>query len=77
MYWTDWGTRPKIERASLDGSDRIVVVRENIIWPNGLTLGNFLSDSLVYVFTFLIWMSWKHLIAFVFITAALHTIIVR
>jgi len=40
MYWTDWGTQPKIERASLDGSDRIVVVSENILWPNGLTLGN-------------------------------------
>jgi len=41
MYWTDWGTRPKIERAALDGSDRVVIVHENIDWPNGLTLGNF------------------------------------
>jgi hypothetical protein len=38
MYWTDWGSEPKIERANMDGTDRQVIVRENILWPNGLTL---------------------------------------
>ena len=49
MYWSDWGVRPKIERASLDASDRIVVISENILWPNGLTLGNYVSDTVVSV----------------------------
>nr|CAH7753133.1 unnamed protein product [Callosobruchus chinensis] len=40
MFWTDWGEVPKIERASMDGDpkSRIVIVTENIFWPNGLTV---------------------------------------
>ena len=38
MFWTDWGEEPKIERAEMDGSNRSVVVRQNIHWPNGLTI---------------------------------------
>lgn len=38
MYWTDWGNRPKIERAAMDGSRRQVLISSNITWPNGLAL---------------------------------------
>ena len=38
MYWTDWGNSPKIERASMDGSSRSVIVSTELGWPNGLTL---------------------------------------
>ena len=40
MYWTDWGETPKIERAGMDGEmqTRQVVVKDEIYWPNGLTL---------------------------------------
>ena len=38
MYWTDWGTEPRIERADMDGENRIVIVNDNLGWPNGLTL---------------------------------------
>ena len=38
MFWTDWGEVPKIERAEMDGSNRRVIIREDIRWPNGLTL---------------------------------------
>ncbi|XP_077517260.1 low-density lipoprotein receptor-related protein 6 isoform X3 [Amblyomma americanum] len=40
LYWTDWGDVPKIERASMDGNltTRQVIVREDIFWPNGLTV---------------------------------------
>ena len=38
MYWTDWGNSPKIERASMDGSSRSVIVNTELGWPNGLTL---------------------------------------
>ena len=40
MYWTDWGETPKIEKAGMDGSEetRSVIVKDNIYWPNGLTI---------------------------------------
>lgn len=38
MYWTDWGEIPKIERAALDGTDRVVLVNTSLGWPNGLAL---------------------------------------
>lgn len=38
IFWSDWGRKPKIERASMDGSDRIVIVSVDIIWPNGIAL---------------------------------------
>ena len=48
MYWTDWGERPKIERAGMDGSkqNRSVIISERIHWPNGLTLDY--EDSKIY-----------------------------
>ena len=38
MYWTDWGNDPKIERADLDGRNRLGIIEENLGWPNGLTI---------------------------------------
>lgn len=38
MFWTDWGSSPKIERSSLSGSRRIAIVTSNIQWPNGIDL---------------------------------------
>ena len=38
MFWADWGEEPKIERAEMDGSNRLVIVRRDIHWPNGLTI---------------------------------------
>ena len=35
MYWTDWGDEAKIERADLDGGNRINFVDSDIMWPNG------------------------------------------
>lgn len=36
IYWTDWGTSPKIEKASYDGSNRQTLVSTGLKWPNGL-----------------------------------------
>ena len=38
MYWTDWGSSPKIERANYDGSDRTTLANSNLKWPNGMAL---------------------------------------
>lgn len=38
MYWTDWGTNPKIERANLDGTDRVTLVNVTNGWPNGIAI---------------------------------------
>ena len=38
MYWTDWGEHPKIERANLDGTERLVLLNSSLGWPNGLAI---------------------------------------
>ena len=39
VYWTDWGSEPKILRANMtDGTAREVLVSSGIVWPNGVAL---------------------------------------
>lgn len=38
MFWTDWGKRGRIERADMDGDNRMVLTQDGVIWPNGLTV---------------------------------------
>lgn len=38
VYWTDWGSPAKIERASMDGSGREVLHDTDLRWPNALTI---------------------------------------
>ena len=38
MYWTDWGSPAKIEKASMDGLNRTVIHSTNLAWPNALTI---------------------------------------
>lgn len=37
MYWTEWGGKPKIDRAAMDGSERATLV-PNVGRANGLTI---------------------------------------
>ncbi|XP_072942283.1 low-density lipoprotein receptor-related protein 6 [Epargyreus clarus] len=48
MFWTDWGEIPKIERSGMNGdpSTRKVIVKENIFWPNGITVDY--TNNLIY-----------------------------
>ena len=38
MFWTDWGATPKIEKATLSGTQRVAIVTTNLTWPNGIEL---------------------------------------
>ena len=38
IFWTEWGDHPKIERASLDGSNRKTIVSSDLHFPNGLSI---------------------------------------
>ena len=38
MFWTDWGSSPKIERTNMDGTGRVVLVRFRLAWVNAIFL---------------------------------------
>jgi nidogen (entactin) len=39
MFWTDWNRdAPKVEKASMDGTERTVLVNDGLGLPNGLTI---------------------------------------
>lgn len=48
MFWCDWGDKPQIESAGMDGSNRRLLVSSHIIWPNGLAI-DYGSDRLYFV----------------------------
>ncbi|XP_042234598.1 low-density lipoprotein receptor-related protein 4-like [Homarus americanus] len=38
MFWTDWGKSAMIERAGMDGGQRMKLVETDLMWPNGLAV---------------------------------------
>lgn len=46
MFWTDWGRRPAIVRAKMDGTSRATIISTGIVWPNGITVDH--VTKLVY-----------------------------
>ena len=38
MFWTDWGTVPKIERSNLAGEKRVVLINTNLKKPLGMSV---------------------------------------
>lgn len=38
LYWSDWGEQAKLERSGMDGSGRVVLIQDNLGWPNGLAI---------------------------------------
>ena len=46
MFWTDWGSAPKIEKATLIGGQRVAIVTPNLQWPNGMELDR--GDKRIY-----------------------------
>ncbi len=48
LFWSDWGKQPRIEMSNMDGSNRNILVSENILWPNGISLDP-VHDTLYWV----------------------------
>ena len=38
MYWSDWGSSPKIEKSNMDGTDRTTIISSGLTWVNSLAL---------------------------------------
>ena len=38
MFWTDWGSNARIERATMHGENRRTIVASDLTWPNGITV---------------------------------------
>ncbi|XP_071943214.1 low-density lipoprotein receptor-related protein 2-like [Antedon mediterranea] len=38
VFWTDWGTNPRIERVDMDGTGRTQIVTDKLYWPNAVTI---------------------------------------
>lgn len=38
MYWTDWGSSPKIEKANYDGTNRQTIINTGLGFPNAIAL---------------------------------------
>lgn len=47
IYWTDWGSRPHIGKAGLDGSHPHIIAENGFGWPNALTI-NFETKELYW-----------------------------
>ncbi|XP_033742175.1 LOW QUALITY PROTEIN: low-density lipoprotein receptor-related protein 4-like [Pecten maximus] len=48
VYWTDWGSTPKIEKMNYDGTGRQTLASTNMKWPNGLAL-DYTTNILYFV----------------------------
>ena len=38
MYWSDWGSSPKIEQNNMDGTARAILVSSGLTWVNSLAM---------------------------------------
>ena len=47
MYWSDWGVNARIEMASMDGSNRVVLHATRLVWPNALSI-DLISERLYW-----------------------------
>lgn len=48
LFWTDWGSNPRIERSTLSGSDRKPIISKNLKWPNDLDI-DYQSSRLYWI----------------------------
>ena len=46
MFWTDFETNPKVEKSTLDGTQRVTIVTANLSLPTGISLDR--RNKIVY-----------------------------
>lgn len=64
LYWTDWGSPAKIERATLGGNFRTAIINSSLSTPNALALDYeermlYWADASLYVLSFIITLAHK------------------
>lgn len=47
LFWTDLGVQPVVETASLEGKNRVIIARTDLVSPSGLTI-DFTEDRLFW-----------------------------
>ena len=48
VFWSDFGSKPRIERANLDGQNRLAIVSSGLKWPNDLAV-DFAANRLYWI----------------------------
>ena len=38
MFWSDWGDKPHIGRANMDGTNPLVIIEKDLGWPNAIAV---------------------------------------
>ena len=38
MFWSDWGERPHIGKAFMDGTNVSIIIESKLGWPNALAI---------------------------------------
>ncbi|XP_078614306.1 low-density lipoprotein receptor-related protein 5-like [Branchiostoma floridae x Branchiostoma japonicum] len=49
LFWNDWGEKPKIDRATLSGENRTVLVKDNLQRPSGMVV-DYINDRYLRLF---------------------------
>lgn len=47
MFWSDWGERPHIGRAFMDGTNISILIESNLGWPNALAI-DFVNQEIFF-----------------------------
>jgi hypothetical protein len=45
LFWSDWGAKPQIVRAGMDGTEVTLFVTTRVVWPDSLALNYPLATS--------------------------------
>ncbi len=47
MFWSDWGDKPHIGKAAMDGSNSQIIIESTLGWPNALAV-DFVNREIFY-----------------------------
>ena len=47
LFFSVVNSNPRIERCRMDGKDRIIIVSEDIMHPNGMSIGKYIIETYI------------------------------